>query len=491
MASGSPVCNFRSVTNAAGEIERHYIPVTQLTRNIRRYCGGWPRVVSGMLFVAKDPDQTKVPDRDAVSYITSSEELKAWLGRKFAREWTHSDLIDPSTNRKVKAVTWQDLFYMMRDEPEQRYEAIEQLPHHRPLAGVYYLNRKLPEPTGESLSEFMQHLNPETEQDRELLKAMLLTLFAGLNPGNRPGFVLTSRYGKGVGKTQTAEAFADIVGGSLVTQPNEDEDRRLQRLLSSDSLWKRVVLIDNVKGRTDSASIESLITADRIQGHRLYAGQATRLNLLTWIFTSNSPEVSSDLAERVVIINLGKQRVGVDFRGWVQNFLWTKRLSLIADVLAELRRGGGEVIEEANRDRFGEWQQVVLSKCSGANELARLIKRRREEVDADAEQAAMVYEALVVLLKKSGYERPERERLMIPWKFVHWALKGLWDDGPSSLRKISYSLRPLLGTGRLRGVRLNTNRRYGRGIVWTGDEAEDITTSTIQMFAAPHDLMHD
>jgi hypothetical protein len=88
--------------------------------------------------------------------------------------------------------------------------------------------------------------------DFDLLKALILTLFSGLPPGQRPAFLLDSEPsdeegGRGVGKTKTAHAIANLAGGHFDARPDEDVDKVMTRLLSPAARDKRMALLDNVK----------------------------------------------------------------------------------------------------------------------------------------------------------------------------------------------------------------------------------------------------
>src|SRR5262249_31842031 len=150
-----------------------------------------------------------------------------------------------------------------------------------------------------ALEEFVDRFSPATPLDRQLIVALILTLFWGGPPGKRPAFVITSgdradkHKGRGAGKTTLAELVAKLVGGCISVPTHADPARVLTGLLPPPALPPRVALLDNVKlYRLSSEFIESLITCEMISGHRLYHGHATRTNLLTWVVTVNGASFS-------------------------------------------------------------------------------------------------------------------------------------------------------------------------------------------------------
>src|SRR5690606_18579127 len=103
-------------------------------------------------------------------------------------------------------------------------------------------------------------------------------------------------------------------------------------------LTKRLVRVDNVKGSAGGALIESLITTREISGHRLYSGEASRPNFLTWTATANTPRLSRDLADRAFIIRLRKPEPRPGWRETVLGFANVHRDRILADIVHELRQ---------------------------------------------------------------------------------------------------------------------------------------------------------
>jgi hypothetical protein len=219
------------------------------------------------------------------------------------------------------------------------------------------------------------------------MTAALLTLGWGGPPGARPAFIFSSDHGQGSGKTETAKAITRVWGGAITVKKNEDWERVCGRLLGDESMAKRAILIDNVKGKLSGGDIEGAITAEVIDGHKMYYGQASRPNLFTWVITTHVPSLSRDLTGRSVIVKVGARRHDFDFIGWAGQHIDRHRAAIIAELVEILAGEPLCSIGAAGRDRWVAWQNAILSRFEDGEELAKLIRSRRPVVDADAETA--------------------------------------------------------------------------------------------------------
>jgi hypothetical protein len=262
------------------------------------------------------------------------------------------------------------------------------------MPGMFYVPCDLPAPTGKRLAEFLDALNPETELDRSLMLAAMLTLLWGGVCGARPAFIFSSPFGRGSGKTATAQAIAKVVGGSFDWKPSEKWDQINKRLLSDGALNKRCILIDNVRGKFSGQDIESLLTSEQINGWRPYHGDFSRPNDLTLFITVNTPRLSKDLAGRCIIVHVGRQRHSHAFISWVGSYLAEHRAEVLADLVAVLRTEPVCVIPADQLDRWQDWQRFVLARVPHGDECAALVAERRPESDDDADEAGEVEEAL-------------------------------------------------------------------------------------------------
>lgn len=447
----------------AREDVRYELSQSEIVRSVHLATGGWPRAVNGLLFAAADPPAGALPDREIVRYLDGrgTDRLFAWIRSRARVEWAGRELEALDRPGKRSAVTRGELASALELEAPHRYESVELLPHHPSRPGVYYACGDLPSGDGSALAEFIGLLNPETEADLDLLCAALVTPAAGVEPGARPGILITSDHGVSAGKTATAVAISQVWGGAVRLQPEaEDWSTTLSRLLSDAALSQRLVLVDNLRGKLASAAIESAITERVISGKRMYFGEFSRPNSLTWCLTVNVAELSRDLSDRCVVIKIGPPRPGTDFLGLVTDILQRRRYELVCDVLAFLR--APPRCEIRSRDRFQAWQDAVLSRFPNGEELARLIRERRPAVDADTSEAQDVADLISGMLAARGH-CPTCERVHVPTKELAFLVEDL---GLRSPRGLAERLKALSQFGPLRHLQPYRRSDFGRGYLW-------------------------
>ena len=88
-----------------------------------------------------------------------------------------------------------------------RFTAVEDMPHEPPMAGHYYACDTIEPGDGSHLRQLIERFAPETDIDRDLLRAAFLTPAWGGPAGCRPCYVVTSDDGRGVGKSTVAETI--------------------------------------------------------------------------------------------------------------------------------------------------------------------------------------------------------------------------------------------------------------------------------------------
>lgn len=332
----------------------------------------------GRLFVRRS-------DGGATRWLAESTDLSAWARRHYLVDWSGCG---PS---------WAELHSDLLCECED-LEAVLDVPHSPPIASVWY-SRTLPVvtwPKFARLNAFLALFNPATLRDGELIMAAIATGMWGGPPATRPAFCFSSDFGRGVGKSATAHAISMLYGYPLSIDNPRDE-RLVSRILGYDG---RTVIVDNIKGKFDSAMIESLITTPVINGHRMHVGQSKCMNYFTFLLTANTPELSADLAQRSIPIKIGRERHGEDFVGAVAALLAGEgRWEILADVAEWLR---GPVLGVPAPDRWSSWQRAVLARCAEPAELQRLILSRRGAADGDAEEARAIYDAVWERARLSG-----------------------------------------------------------------------------------------
>jgi len=400
------------------------------------------------------------PHGESVRFLPNDAALFAWLKQAARVYWATRSTDGGSVVNRAELVAHLEAC------PADRFDDLAILPHHPRVPGTFYTGPRLPEPNPARLTEFMDHLNPEAAVDRALLEAALLTPGWGGPCGARPAFVLASDHGRGSGKTVTAETIASVWGGSIDCNVSSRDgiDRLRQRLLHDDKATRRAVLMDNLKGTTNSAEIESLITASEIQGHKLYAGDASRPNRLAWFISANKPHMSRDLADRSVIIRIGKPK-RANFKAWASSFLDQHRLELVATLISRLSGPALCSIPADCRDRWTAWQDAVLSRVRGGDAAAAAIIERRPSVDADAEDWDEIEGEIRSLVNAAGHD-PDRESVAMPLNVL--AIRLSEATGIRFTPKgLASRLGEFAGVEGAEQFTKNPSRKHGRTWLWT------------------------
>lgn len=462
-------------TNKAGEeidfTIWHAKTVIEIASEIQAANDGSPVLVSGQLMSPKPYDKSEIPTKRDLIFFAKHREFFAWMrGRGCKVYWPTSASKDSGGAREqgsvVTLVNREEIFEHLKISTKPDYASVECLPHEPVVKNTLYLPVEFPEATGEAIKEFTSRLNPETEIDRGLLLAALLTPAWGGEPGKRPAFVFTSRFGKGTGKSTTAEWFCEIFGGRVTIRPEDENWSQVHsRLLSNDALATRCILIDNAKKKLQGQELEYLLTTPVFDGHKMYVGQMSRPNRMTTFITANAPSLGSDLATRAIKIQFGRPKTESAFDRWIIPFMEKNRMHLLADIYDVLRGDDQCTIDPANSDRWALWQDGVLAKLPMGNDLAAAIKARRPDMDTDAEEADEIRATIEAHLVACGHDL-ESQVIRIPAVRMYDLLRdaGLADKsfgnaGVSSwLRNLCDETGPLL--------RLIKDRGRATGRAW-------------------------
>ena len=434
-----------AVTPAEGN--RQGIELSQLISQILMLTGGWPRRVGAMLIV----DDALL----GICYLRNPASFFAWLNAAIGQVTWHSC---PS------CITKEELYHEFL-RVAKSYDAIQETPHEPLLPNYYYSRVTSKSGDGQRLEGLIDSFEPATPLDRTLILAAFLTLVWGGTAGARPIFVITAD-GRGFGKTALTDLMALLVGGCLPFSKNQDYDVIVQRLLSPEGLKARMVLLDNLKTRNFSwAEFEALVTALVISGKQMYVGEARRPNHLTYVVTGNSVALSTDIAQRSVIIQLGKPTHSGDWFPLMRDFVAEYRAELIADIIGYLRR---DSVKLSKYSRWGEWEQGVLAKLPHAEEAQRLILQRRDESDIDADIASSVEAFVEKRLSSSGYDTA-KQRIRIPTETIAGWFNTVTQQNETTARA-SATLRQMADEGQLKHLRKSQSHKHERSFIWTGDE---------------------
>jgi hypothetical protein len=144
----------------------------------------------------------------------------------------------------------------------------------------------------------------------------------------------------------------------------------------------RIILFDNVKQQNWSSEfVESLVTAQTINGHLMYVGDISIRNHFTIVVTVNDPSVSADMATRSVPIYLANP--GDKHCTWqsgVEAFMDAHRDAIMADILHILREPN---VDQKASIRFPEWEASILSKICSDKNMGSYIEEGQTLIDSD------------------------------------------------------------------------------------------------------------
>jgi hypothetical protein len=242
------------------------------------------------------------------------------------------------------------------------------------------------------------------------------------------------------------------------------------RLLSTEGLGRRVVLLDNLKTlRFSWAELEGLITSDVVSGHRLYAGEGQRPNLLTFCLTLNGATLSRDMAQRCVIVRLARPHHDPDWEAQTMALVEARRWEIIGDIVAALRAPAEPL---ARHTRWAAWEDAILSRVGDPNECGKILGERQEEVDEDASDAAVVREEFVQAIRGKGFHPDTMAVFFKSKNLAEIVNQAMGENRP--VNKATAYLRtlhiPELRESR-HGDGRGGGRGRGRGWAWRGTKA--------------------
>lgn len=441
------------LSNGAKDEEDEESPVVPLEIRsiitaILERTSNWPRRIGSALF-AHEPGRR-------IDMLDSPAALFGWLGaRAGVIHWYRG----PGFATKEEV-------YCELCRTATAYQAVEYLPHHPPIPDHYYAC-EFPAPgNGETITQLLNRFSPATVVDRRLILLMFATPFWGGRGGTRPGFIVTSE-GRGTGKSKLSELASRLAGGYIEVREYEDAALMRQRLLSDEALQKRIARLDNVKSlRFSWSDLESTMTAEILSGKRMYYGETSRPNTLTWFLTLNGISLSTDLAQRTVIVQLARPRHDGDWENETVAFIEKNRQALIGDILGFLR------LEEAaplpKHSRWGPWEASLLCKFPDAEQIQRVITERQREADTEFEEASDIEEHFRKNLESLGYEAAV-QKIHIPCEIAAAWYREASNEKNLKNTACSKILHQFCQEGRIERLKPNPSRKYGRGFLWNFD----------------------
>ncbi|QEG35159.1 bifunctional DNA primase/polymerase [Bythopirellula goksoeyrii] len=424
--------------------------MTDIIADIYRHRGNWPRRVDNSLFV---------DDEHGLSWFDrrTTPAVFGWMRRNHSVDW----------KKGGKYVTQPELTAEI-ERTATKYEAIELFPHEPPIHGIYYRGTPPKLGDGSHLKWLLDRFRPETTIDYDLIKAAFMTAMWGGPAGCRPAFVITSDWGRGVGKSTVAQLIGQLFGGHIDVSAGEDISKLKTRFLTPEARTKRIAQIDNIKTMKLSwAELESLITATTISGHQLYVGEGQRPNVLTWFLTLNGVSLATDMAQRSVIIKVVKGENSGTWLEETRTYIDKHRDKIIGDIIAALR---DEPFPLAEYSRWATWEEHVLTRLPEPGDAQRVILERQGEANCEMDEAEIVEGYFADQLDRLGYG-PDSAQVRIPVAIVaRWYCKATNERAKTP--QISKHLTQMAREGQLKCLSPDPSRSYGRCFVWTGHSAD-------------------
>jgi 5S rRNA maturation endonuclease (ribonuclease M5) len=452
--------------------------LTDIIEDVHKRFIGFPRRV-GDASAMFDHDR----ETGEIMSIHSASALFAWMQRKSGRkiEW----------ERGSAFVEKSELFHGLHAEA-QRYDAISHVPDWPKRSGVYYAHDPLPEPSPDHkyFNEFIDFFSPADAANRTLLKAFVCAPLWYVRGIPRPAFTIDSTEGAGCGKTTLVEMVADVYKSPPIKVNVKELKTKVEditkRLVSTSGRLLRMLLVDNATGRLDSAELADMITAQSISGKAPYGrGEETRPNNITFCVTSNSAQLSNDLADRSIVINVKRPRRDPNWKGNLLAYVEKYRMHIIADMIDKLEKG--PTLKKVPHTRFPEFEQTILrAVCYDDYEYEAAVATMNESKgnsNAEEDCAQIVEEGVRENLMKVAELRLNQNIFITSSIFNRW-LKWISDSDLTS-RVTMQDVRTFSKNGHTERLAHRPERlRLGngsqpRGVLWAGDPTNPEVTCVI------------
>lgn len=287
-------------------------------------------------------------------------------------------------------------------------------------------------------------------------------------------FLYACDQGRGAGKSSVGRAIVRVAGPAIEFSVGDDAEKMRTRLLSGGGRKARLAFLDNVKTfRFSWAELEAMVTAPLISGHELYTGEGTRPNTLTWIITLNGIALSTDIAQRVVIIKLRKPEHSGSWQSKLEKYIDEHREAIIADLVDFLR---SEPLPLSHYSRWGAWEDAVLSRLPDPNEAQKVIAERQVEGNVEADESEHVEEYIRECLEELTYNA-STDRIFIPS-----AILSEWYGVATGEKSVAHGkarkgIDQKINEGAITRLSSCGRGKKGRGMVWTGEEWDGNSTT--------------
>lgn len=443
--------------NADGESEKKSIAwrIDDMVDLLFRERGNDIGRLGGNLFVVRPPSDAI--ENDVVEWLGKPENLFAWIKSWADVEW------DAGADIHGKQFVKRDEFFVRVVQCARPYATVTGHPFW-PVPDDTFV-RWTPDPKrvpdGSALDAFCAFFNPDSPVDAALLRTMVLTMFWGGRPGQRPLFVIAppgdGGHLQGIGKTTLAESVASLAGRYMqINRPTKAGfgDSILKQAVEEVNRTARAAILDNTTGVLRDDDLAKIITAREISARGSFAKQSCRSNRIVWMATTNELSLASDLASRAVILRLGPKPPDADphWGDRLDAFIRDHGHAVADDCIALLRSGARHPVT-APMNRDASWVADVLALSPLVNECLLAIHDANARANADADEAAAFMD---VLHEKNAGDPPPLDadqviRLKTNDFLPLWRI-AFPDDNSPKINTISRIIRVAIDKGLIRGL---------------------------------------
>jgi hypothetical protein len=241
-----------------------------------------------------------------------------------------------------------------------------------------------------------------------------------------------------------------------------------KRFLSKGGRTLRTGFLDNIKTHRFSwGEFESLVTADTISGWLLYAGEGRRPNTITWFITLNGASLSTDLAQRCVIIKIGEPKYSGEWESDIDAYIDAHREAIISDCIGALM---AEPATLAKFSRWATWERAVLSRLPEPSEVQAVILERQATADVEKEEADIIAEFFERELTRLSFD------LATAYVFIPSPIVARWLELATGEKKATNAAGRIVGQfideHRLARFKRPKGNAKGRGVLFMGVDAD-------------------
>lgn len=434
--------NFRweeVIKHGRPETQRVPVPINDLVKDLNTRFLGFPhRLGERSLF---DHDR----DTDKVNMLESRHDLFAWISDKSRHnyEW----------NSGSGFVSREELFAAVLRR-SRRYEKIASVPTwpSRDDTFTTFREKLASTPGHRAFNDFVSFFAPADDASALLLRCFAAAPLYFRHGISRPCWIIDSEDAWAVGKTTLVQMIARLYKDAPVcidlSKRNFDEEKIMQRLLSSSGRNSRIFLLDNLRGVFDNPFFASLVTLSDLSGRPPYGkGEETRPNDLTYVITANSARVGTDISSRAFFVFLRSHPQRENWETDLMDFIDKERFNIFADMIdlfETVRPPTGFVTST----RFPVFEREVLYPMCGGDEGFRAAMAKiftiRDEANVDNERVVQIGEIVRENIEKSIDSVTDADEVCV---FLRNEVLDLW---LASLKMNTQDVRNLVKTKQLR-----------------------------------------